>query len=44
MTPYYPLAMLHQVPGFENARFEDPYAGGKGNSMRYMALAPHTTT
>ena len=42
MTPYYPVEMLHQVPGFENARFEDPYAGGKGNSMRYMALAPHT--
>lgn len=42
MTPYYPLSMLHQIPGFENARYEDPYAGGKGNSMRYMALAPHT--
>ena len=42
MTPYYPLAMLHQIPGFENARYEDPYAGGKGNSMRYMALAPRT--
>ena len=42
MTPYYPLEMLHQIPGFENARYEDPYAGGKGNSMRYMALAPHT--
>lgn len=40
MTPYYPLEQLHQVPGFENARYEDPYAGGKGNSMRYMALAP----
>ena len=40
MTPYYPLDMLHLVPGFENARFEDPYSGGIGNSMRYMALAP----
>lgn len=40
MTPYYPLEQLHQVPGFEHARYEDPYAGGKGNSMRYMALAP----
>ena len=40
MTPYYPLDMLHKVPGFENARFEDPYSGGVGNSMRYMALAP----
>lgn len=42
MTPYYPLEMLHQIPGFENARYEDPYSGGKGNSMRYMALAPHS--
>lgn len=40
MTPYYPLDMLRQVPGFENARYEDPYSGGRGNSMRYMALAP----
>lgn len=40
MTPYYPLDMLHQIPGFENARYEDPYSGGVGNSMRYMALAP----
>lgn len=40
MSPYYPLETLRQVPGFENARFEDPYSGGKGNSMRYMALAP----
>lgn len=40
MTPYYPLDMLHKIPGFENARFEDPYSGGIGNSMRYMALSP----
>ena len=40
MTPYYPLDQLRQVPGFENARFEDPYSGSMGNSMRYMALAP----
>lgn len=40
MTPFYDLETLHQVPGFENARFEDPYAGGKGNSMRYFAMAP----
>lgn len=39
MTPYYKLDQLRQVPGFENARFEDPYAGGKGNSMRYMAVS-----
>ncbi|MBE3586929.1 FAD-dependent oxidoreductase [Desulfofundulus thermocisternus] len=40
MSPTYPLDMLRQIPGFENARFEDPYAGGIGNSMRYMAMAP----
>lgn len=44
MTPYYPLAQLQQIPGFENARFEDPYSGGKGNSMRYMALSPRDNT
>ncbi|MDF2615195.1 MAG: hypothetical protein K0S71_2981 [Clostridia bacterium] len=40
MTPYYDLQTLRKIPGFENARYEDPYAGGKGNSMRYFAMAP----
>lgn len=40
MTPFYPVDTLRQVPGFENARFEDPYSGGIGNSMRYMAMSP----
>lgn len=40
MSAYYPLDMLRQVPGFENARFEDPYAGGIGNSMRYIGMLP----
>lgn len=40
MTPFFPLDELRQVPGMENARYEDPYAGGKGNSMRYLALSP----
>lgn len=40
MTPFYTLDKLHQIPGFENARYEDPYAGGKGNSMRYFAMSP----
>lgn len=40
MTPYYDLDRLRKIPGFEFARFEDPYAGGKGNSMRYFAMAP----
>ncbi len=40
MTPYYNPETLRKIPGFEDARFEDPYAGGKGNSMRYFAMAP----
>lgn len=41
MTSYFPLEKLRQIPGLENARFEDPYAGGRGNSMRYWAISPH---
>ena len=44
MTPFYVLDTLHQIPGFENARYEDPYSGGKGNSMRYFAMAPRDNT
>lgn len=40
MTPFYTLSQLRKIPGFEQARYEDPYAGGKGNSMRYFAMAP----
>ncbi|ATW26108.1 FAD-dependent oxidoreductase [Candidatus Formimonas warabiya] len=40
MSPFYPLDKLRQIPGFENARFEDPYAGSMGNSMRYLAMSP----
>ncbi|HHW92693.1 MAG TPA: FAD-dependent oxidoreductase [Firmicutes bacterium] len=40
MAPYFPLNKLRQIPGFENARFEDPYAGGRGNSIRYLAISP----
>ena len=38
MTSYFNLEELRRVEGMENARFVDPYAGGKGNSMRYMAV------
>lgn len=38
MTSYFNLEQLRSVPGFENARFADPYAGGKGNSVRYMSV------
>lgn len=40
MTPFFPLDALRQIPGFECARYEDPYAGGKGNSVRYFGMAP----
>ena len=40
MTSYMPLHELRQVPGFERVRYEDPYAGTVGNSMRYAALSP----
>ena len=38
MSPYFDLEQLRTVEGFENARFADPYAGGKGNSIRYMSV------
>lgn len=40
MTSYMPLHELRQVPGFERVRYEDPYSGTVGNSMRYAALSP----
>ncbi|MBV4415472.1 FAD-dependent oxidoreductase [Clostridium tyrobutyricum] len=40
MTPFYDIEKLRRIPGFKNARYEDPYAGGKGNSMRFFAMAP----
>lgn len=39
MSPYFPLEKLRTVPGLEKARYADPYAGGKGNSIRYMSVA-----
>ncbi|MBP2653539.1 MAG: tRNA (uracil-5-)-methyltransferase Gid [Firmicutes bacterium] len=40
MTSYFPLNDLRTLPGLENARYEDPYGGGVGNSVRYMGIAP----
>lgn len=40
MTPYFPLENLRTIPGFAHARYADPYSGGKGNSIRFMAMAP----
>lgn len=44
MSAYYPLDVLRQIPGCANARFEDPYAGGIGNSMRYFGMLPRDNT
>nr|WP_081316948.1 FAD-dependent oxidoreductase [Clostridium tyrobutyricum] len=40
MTSYYPLDKLRKIPGLENVKFIDPYSGGKGNSIRYLSVAP----
>ncbi len=40
MSPFFPLDLLRQIPGFENARYEDPYSGGIGNSVRYFGMSP----
>ena len=42
MTTFYPLQKLRKIPGLEKAKFIDPYAGGKGNSIRYLSVAPRT--
>ena len=44
MTPFFDLETLRQVPGFEDARYVDPYAGGKGNSIRYLSVAERENT
>ena len=44
MTPFFDLDTLRQIPGFENARYADPYAGGKGNSIRYLSVAERDNT
>ena len=40
MSPYFPLQDLRSLPGFERARYVDPYSGGRGNSVRFLAIAP----
>ena len=42
MTTYYPLDKLRKIAGLEKAKYLDPYAGGKGNSVRYLSVAPRT--
>jgi len=40
MVSFFPLEALRGISGFENARYEDPYGGGIGNSVRYFGMAP----
>ena len=40
MTSYYPLDKLRGISGLENAEYVDPYSAGRGNSIRYLAVAP----
>ncbi|EHJ00074.1 glucose-inhibited division protein A [Clostridium sp. DL-VIII] len=42
MTTYYPLHKLRKIKGLESAKYVDPYAGSKGNSIRYLSVAPRT--
>ncbi|SHI01055.1 FAD-dependent oxidoreductase [Sporanaerobacter acetigenes] len=44
MTSFYPLDELRKIKGLENARYEDPYSGGVGNSVRYLSMAPRENT
>ena len=40
MGSFFPLEALREIAGFENARYEDPYGGSIGNSVRYFGMAP----
>jgi hypothetical protein len=42
MTSYYLLEKLRKIKGLEHAKYVDPYGGGKGNSIRYLSVAPRT--
>ena len=44
MTSYYPVEKLRRLPGMENARYVDPCAGSKGNSIRYLSVAYRSNT
>lgn len=44
MSPFFPLAWLRQIKGLEYARYEDPYGGSRGNSVRFLALTPRDNT
>ena len=42
MTSYYPLKKLRKIKGLEKVKYVDPYAGSKGNSIRYLSVAQRT--
>lgn len=44
MTSYMPLEDLRTIPGFEEARYEDPYSGSLGNSIRYLDVTRRDDT
>ncbi len=44
MSPFFPLPQLRSLEGFENARYADPLAGDKGNSIRLTAVSPRDDT
>ena len=44
MTSSYPIEKLRRLPGMENARYVDPCAGSKGNSIRYLSVAYRSNT
>lgn len=44
MAPYYNLEKLRKIPGFEQVQYVTPIGGGKGNSMRFLALTPRGNT
>lgn len=44
MAPFLPLDDLRRIRGLENASYEDPYAGGIGNSIRFLAMVPREDT
>ena len=39
-TSYMPLESLRRIPGFERAHVVAPLGAGRGNSIRYLAMAP----
>jgi hypothetical protein len=40
MGSFFPLESLRKIQGFEDARYEDPYSGGVGNSIRFVGMSP----